>query len=337
MRLDHRTDTRDPLAAYMAGAFLSADRRPIPLLDTRFAVQIDAGLADVETTRVFRNAEDKSIEATITFPGPVHAILFGLSARIGDRHLVARARRREAAREDYEAAVESGHTAVLHEEVLKDVHTLSITHVPPGAEIAVETRWAMPLSVVAGKGILRIPLTAGDIYGRSPLSEADDLVAGGPQLTGRLSVKVEGQKVWLHGRPVDGSEITVPLNRPIDLSVPVRFNMDRPPKHRRCLSQRDFRPCAHLSSFDDENEAIERANSLDYGLAATLWTRDMDRARRVARQVEAGTVWINCWRVRDERVAFGGMKRSGLGREGGDWSLDFYSELKTICLVEPDA
>ncbi len=227
MRPDPQPGVRDPLAAYMAGAFLVTDKRPIPLVDTRFVVRIDAGLAEVRTTRIFRNAEDKSIEVTITFPVPVHAILFGLSARIGDHRLVARARQRAAARRHYEAAVDNGRTAVLHEEVLKGVHMLSIAHVPPGAEIAVETNWVLPLSVVAGKGRLRIPLTVGDIYGRSPLGEADDLVSGGPQLTGRLSLEAGGQKISLHGRPVDGSEITVPLNRPIDIAVPIWVPRER--------------------------------------------------------------------------------------------------------------
>lgn len=96
-----------------------------------------------------------------------------------------------------------------------------------------------------------------------------------------------------------------------------------------------FGPCGHVSIFDDEDEVIARANATDYGLAATVWTRDEARQDRVATQLQSGTVWVNCWRVRDERAAFGGFKRSGVGREGGAWSLDFYSELKTICALEP--
>ncbi|GGE28288.1 aldehyde dehydrogenase [Agaricicola taiwanensis] len=95
-----------------------------------------------------------------------------------------------------------------------------------------------------------------------------------------------------------------------------------------------FGPCAHVSPFDDEDEAVARVNASDYGLASALWSGDADRAERVARRIQSGTVWINCWRVRDERAAFGGFKKSGLGREGGEWSLDFYSELKTICRAE---
>ncbi|MFG1462596.1 aldehyde dehydrogenase family protein [Xanthobacter sp. DSM 24535] len=96
-----------------------------------------------------------------------------------------------------------------------------------------------------------------------------------------------------------------------------------------------FGPCGHVSIFDDEDEVVARANATDYGLAATVWTRDEARQDRVAGQLQSGTVWVNCWRVRDERAAFGGFKRSGVGREGGAWSLDFYSEIKTICALEP--
>jgi aminomuconate-semialdehyde/2-hydroxymuconate-6-semialdehyde dehydrogenase len=92
-----------------------------------------------------------------------------------------------------------------------------------------------------------------------------------------------------------------------------------------------FGPCGHISVFDDDDEVVSRVNNSSYGLASSVWTRNMNRARKVAAEIEAGTVWVNCWRVRDERAAFGGFKRSGIGREGGAWSLDFYSELKTVC------
>jgi hypothetical protein len=93
--------------------------------------------------------------------------------------LDARAKRKDAAREDYEGGLERGKTAVLHEEVLRGVHMLSVGHVAPGAEIEVQSSLAVALSNLNGRGTLRIPLTVGDIYGRSGLPDSDDLAHGG--------------------------------------------------------------------------------------------------------------------------------------------------------------
>ncbi|MFI6483848.1 aldehyde dehydrogenase family protein [Nonomuraea sp. NPDC050663] len=93
-----------------------------------------------------------------------------------------------------------------------------------------------------------------------------------------------------------------------------------------------FGPVCHVAPFDTEDEAVERANDSEYGLAATVWTSDLDRAHRVARRLEAGLVWVNTWYLRDLRTPFGGVKLSGIGREGGTHSLDFYSEPTTITM-----
>ncbi|GEL17214.1 2-hydroxymuconic semialdehyde dehydrogenase [Pseudonocardia asaccharolytica] len=93
-----------------------------------------------------------------------------------------------------------------------------------------------------------------------------------------------------------------------------------------------FGPVCHLQPFDDEDEAVQTANESDYGLAATVWTSDVHRAHRVAPRLEAGLVWVNSWFLRDLRSPFGGMKASGIGREGGRHSLDFYSELTNVCV-----
>jgi len=93
-----------------------------------------------------------------------------------------------------------------------------------------------------------------------------------------------------------------------------------------------FGPCCHVSPFDSEDEVIDRANALDYGLSAVVWTRDLARAHRVAAAVEAGVVWVNSWFLRDLRTPFGGAKQSGIGREGGVHSLEFYTELKNVCV-----
>src|ERR1051325_843439 len=207
----------DPLHAFMAGK--SAAATPMPLVATRFDVIIDAGLAIVTTTRVFRNDESSSIEATLTFPVPVHATLFALQARIGERVLVARAKRKEAARADYEAAIDRGKTAVLHEEGLRGVHMLSVGQVPPGTEVAVEFRWAMIATNIDGNCHLRIPLTVGDIYGPSGLLEADDLIHAEQDQVASLTVQCHDGTVTLRGGTLENGRAQVPLDAPIDLEV----------------------------------------------------------------------------------------------------------------------
>lgn len=93
-----------------------------------------------------------------------------------------------------------------------------------------------------------------------------------------------------------------------------------------------FGPCALLQPFDREDEVIHRANDTDYGLACSIWTQNLARAHRVAAQIEAGLVWVNSWFLRDLRTPFGGSKQSGIGREGGVHSLEFYTELKNVCI-----
>jgi aminomuconate-semialdehyde/2-hydroxymuconate-6-semialdehyde dehydrogenase len=93
-----------------------------------------------------------------------------------------------------------------------------------------------------------------------------------------------------------------------------------------------FGPCTLIQPFDDEDEVIARANDTDYGLACAIWTKDLSRTHRVAGQIEAGLVWVNSWFLRDLRTSFGGMKQSGIGREGGVHSLEFYTELKNVCV-----
>jgi aminomuconate-semialdehyde/2-hydroxymuconate-6-semialdehyde dehydrogenase len=93
-----------------------------------------------------------------------------------------------------------------------------------------------------------------------------------------------------------------------------------------------FGPVCHLMPFDTEDEAFALANDSDYGLAATVWTRDVGRAHRAGLGLDAGLVWVNTWFLRDLRTPFGGVKASGVGREGGVHSLAFYSELTNVCL-----
>jgi len=93
-----------------------------------------------------------------------------------------------------------------------------------------------------------------------------------------------------------------------------------------------FGPVVTLQSFKTEEEALQLANATSYGLAATIWTQDISKANRVAAKVESGIIWINCWLLRDLRTPFGGMKNSGVGREGGWEALRFFTEAKNVCI-----
>jgi aminomuconate-semialdehyde/2-hydroxymuconate-6-semialdehyde dehydrogenase len=97
------------------------------------------------------------------------------------------------------------------------------------------------------------------------------------------------------------------------------------------LCEEVFGPVLTYQTFATEQEAVELANGTSYGLAATLVTGDPERAGRVSAQLSAGTVWVNCFFVRDLAAPFGGNGRSGIGREGGDWSFDFYCDVKNTC------
>jgi len=102
-----------------------------------------------------------------------------------------------------------------------------------------------------------------------------------------------------------------------------------------CRTNREeiFGPVVTITPFDSEEEVISYANDCDYGLASSIWTQNLSRAHRVAERINTGTVWVNCWLLRDLRVPFGGMKQSGVGREGGEEALRFFTEPKNICIA----
>ena len=93
-----------------------------------------------------------------------------------------------------------------------------------------------------------------------------------------------------------------------------------------------FGPVVTIMPFDNEEEALELANSTPYGLSATIWTQNLTRAHRIGQQIQSGIIWINCWLLRDLRTPFGGMKQSGVGREGGFEALKFFTEMKNVCV-----
>ena len=106
---------------------------------------------------------------------------------------------------------------------------------------------------------------------------------------------------------------------------------DLPPESR-CSTEEIFGPVVTLHRFQSEEDAVGIANGTRYGLAGSVWTRDMEKGKRVSESMETGMVWVNTWLHRDLRVPFGGVKDSGVGREGGRWSLGFFSEAMNVCL-----
>ena len=102
------------------------------------------------------------------------------------------------------------------------------------------------------------------------------------------------------------------------------------PESARVIREEIFGPCCHIAPFDTEEEAIALANATDYGLATTVWTQNLGTAHRMAAAIEVGLCWVNSWFLRDLRTAFGGAKASGIGREGGVHSLEFYTELRNV-------
>ncbi|HJV01681.1 MAG TPA: 2-hydroxymuconic semialdehyde dehydrogenase [Burkholderiaceae bacterium] len=104
------------------------------------------------------------------------------------------------------------------------------------------------------------------------------------------------------------------------------------PETASVVREEVFGPCCHIRPFDSEDEVVNLANDNDYGLSTTIWTTNLARAHRMAARIEVGITWINSWFLRDLRTAFGGAKQSGIGREGGVHSLEFYTEMRNVCV-----
>jgi aminomuconate-semialdehyde/2-hydroxymuconate-6-semialdehyde dehydrogenase len=128
-----------------------------------------------------------------------------------------------------------------------------------------------------------------------------------------------GNAVKLQGRCADGYFIEPTIIEGLDQNC-------------RTNQEEIFGPVVTIQPFDTEEEAIALANATGYGLSATIWTQDIGKANRIASKVEAGIIWVNCWLVRDLRTPFGGVKNSGVGREGGWEALRFFTEAKNVCV-----
>ena len=102
------------------------------------------------------------------------------------------------------------------------------------------------------------------------------------------------------------------------------------PETASVVREEIFGPCCHIQPFDKEEDAVRMTNDTPYGLATSIYTSDIGRANRLAAQIDVGLCWVNSWFLRDLRTAFGGSKQSGIGREGGVHSLEFYTELRNV-------
>ena len=100
----------------------------------------------------------------------------------------------------------------------------------------------------------------------------------------------------------------------------------------RVVKEEIFGPVVTVIPFDTEEDVLDQVNDTEYGLSASIWTNDIRRGHRMAKEIEAGIIWVNTWFLRDLRTPFGGMKQSGIGREGGIHSFEFYSELSNVCI-----
>lgn len=133
------------------------------------------------------------------------------------------------------------------------------------------------------------------------------------------NVLAGGNQVVLEGEQADGYYIEPTVIEGLDYQC-------------RTNQEEIFGPVVTLTPFDSEEEALMMANSTEYGLAATVWTQDVTRAHRVSHQLKSGIVWVNCWLLRDLRTPFGGVKKSGVGREGGWEALRFFTEARNVCI-----
>jgi aminomuconate-semialdehyde/2-hydroxymuconate-6-semialdehyde dehydrogenase len=133
------------------------------------------------------------------------------------------------------------------------------------------------------------------------------------------SILCGGEQVKVSGRCEDGYFVSPTIITGLDQNC-------------RTNQEEIFGPVVTIMPFDKDEEAIAFANSTAYGLSATIWTENLKRAHRVAHQLKSGIVWINCWLLRDLRTPFGGMKQSGIGREGGWEAMKFFTETKNVCV-----
>jgi aminomuconate-semialdehyde/2-hydroxymuconate-6-semialdehyde dehydrogenase len=177
----------------------------------------------------------------------------------------------------------------------------------------------------------RLTAAAGALRIGHPMDEATQM---GPLVSDEHRGKVES---YVELALTDGGELVAAGGRPADPTLQDGYYLSPTiisgvPVQSRAWQEEIFGPVLVVTPFDTEEQAIELANGTQYGLAAMVWTENVSRAHRVSAALDCGVVWVNCFFVRDLRAPFGGTKRSGLGREGGTFSRDFFTEPKAITI-----
>jgi hypothetical protein len=192
---------------------------PVPLKETSYDIEVNSGLATVRQTRRFRNDEKRPIEAVLTFPVAFDAVVTSLECDVAGRRLKGQAQAKQKARQTYETAIDNGKTAVLHEELLRGLHMVSVANVAPDAEIVVTATYVLPIALSEGHADFRVPLTIGQIFGQLPLQDSDQVKIGGDNGDVRVSIRTSSGQAYVNGEhPKDGA-VTVKLNDVINVRV----------------------------------------------------------------------------------------------------------------------
>ena len=211
-------DSMKSLVGLQDGAVMGGRR--VPLERTDIKVRVRGGLATVSTARTFRNTGERPMEAMLTYPVPVQAVVHGLEAMIGERVIKAAVKVREKARETYESGMDRGKASLLHEQVAAGVHMLSVGQVAPGVSVTATVTWSMALEAAAdGSGSLSLPMTIGDIYGTAPMQDSDAPLHAAYVHNATLFVDADTHAMH-DGKAVTGEGVTITLDMPALLTMP---------------------------------------------------------------------------------------------------------------------
>lgn len=315
---------RDVIADFVTKA--QRAKSPVPLVSTDIDVTILGGIAIIRTERLFRNTESRSIEATMTFPVPVSAAVTSLQAEIDGRRISGVAKARAQARETYETAIDDGKAAVLHEELLRGVHMVSMGQLGPGKRAKVIATFCMPITAGAGDEVqVRIPTTVGDVYGTSPLAESDDLIHGGPAQSARIKVHTDVGKASLVGARLTAKGTKISLDRPIEIRLrgwEPRPVAGRAADGRLVTVEVDRLPAVDAGLdvavlFDDSGSMGQCATR---GVNGSKFERAANALRRVSQEGFQGRDHVSLWKF--------SMNASRVGQATGNSIASLFDALR---------